>query len=367
MSKPFVWKKEWKKLFWLLPGIFFYAVFQLCTAYPAFTEAVYARAVFPAINRVLSALTGLFFLSLGEWVLYTAVLALVVFGVWSIVLAIRARRGWWRVAVRWLAAVLSALSMAYALFVGLWGINYARQPLSVTLGLDTSPASVGELYATCHALLNDADALRALAYEEGGPASREDTMRAVSTPYDALADELDLPFLGGYAATVKPVAASIGLCYARIEGIYSPFTGEANVNMESPLLLFPATCLHEAAHQRGFAREDEANFLAYYASTRADGAYMRYSGTMLALIYAMDALRGADGDLYNQLWSEISGDIARDLDALGRFWQQYETPVGEVAQKANDAYLRANKQRDGVRSYGRMVDLLIGLWRSGGM
>ena len=116
----------------------------------------------------------------------------------------------------------------------------------------------------------------------------------------------------------KPVAASIGLCYARIEGIYSPFTGEANVNMESPLLLFPATCLHEAAHQRGFAREDEANFLAYYASTRADGAYMRYSGTMLALIYAMDALRGADGDLYNQLWSEISGDIARDLDALGR-------------------------------------------------
>ena len=49
------------------------------------------------------------------------------------------------------------------------------------------------------------------------------------------------------------------------------------------------------------------------------------------------------------------------------FWQQYETPVGEVAQKANDAYLRANKQRDGVRSYGRMVDLLIGLWRSGGM
>ncbi|HPE16562.1 MAG TPA: DUF3810 family protein, partial [Oscillospiraceae bacterium] len=31
--------------------------------------------------------------------------------------------------------------------------------------------------------------------------------------------------------------------------------------------------------------------------------------------------------------------------------------------RMNDAYLKANAQRDGVKSYGRMVDLLLAEYR----
>ena len=37
--------------------------------------------------------------------------------------------------------------------------------------------------------------------------------------------------------------------------------------------------------------------------------------------------------------------------------------MAEVAQQVNNAYLKANRQYDGVKSYGRVVDLLLAEWR----
>ncbi len=355
-------------MLWLLPGLFFYVLFRLCTIRPDLAETVYSRTLFPVINKALSVLTGVLPFSLGEMLLYASVLSAIAYIAWTVVQSLRARRAWWQVVFRRILALLGAASMIYALFVGLWGLNYARLPLGETLGLNTLPATVEELYATCGALIESANTLKYETDEESSEAfTREDVMRAVSSYYDRAAQKLGLSCLGGYSASVKPVAFSTGLCYTRIEGIYWPFTGEANVNMKAPMLLFPATCLHEAAHQRGFAREDEANFLAYYASTCADNAYVRYSGTMLALIHAMNALYGANSDQYYQLWDTLSPGIRADLDQANRFWEQYESPAAEIATEVNNGYLRANRQTEGVKSYGRMVDLLIGLWRQDGI
>jgi len=55
------------------------------------------------------------------------------------------------------------------------------------------------------------------------------------------------------------------MSYLGIGGVYFPFTGEANVNISMPHTSIPFTACHEMAHQIGFAREDEANFIAYIA------------------------------------------------------------------------------------------------------
>ena len=41
------------------------------------------------------------------------------------------------------------------------------------------------------------------------------------------------------------------------------------------------------------------------------------------------------------------------------YWRQFETKVAEISDKVNDSYLKANNQEDGVKSYGRMLDLLL--------
>jgi hypothetical protein len=49
-----------------------------------------------------------------------------------------------------------------------------------------------------------------------------------------------------------------------------------------------------------------------------------------------------------------------DLRANSAYWAKYEdTVVSTVSNKVNDTYLKANAQADGVKSYGRMVDLLL--------
>ena len=356
-------------LLWLLPGPVFYGLFRLSFLWPSFTENVYSRAIFRVINQGLSTVTGLLPFSLGELLLYAAIIALVVFIVFMVVRAVLAKKDWWRVLLRRLLTIACVVSMLYALFIGLWGFNYARLPLGDTLGLDTSPATEQELYATCQTIIALANDQRAQVPEdEDGvftpDASMDDMMRSTEALYNNAAEASGNSFLGGSYGRAKPVLYSVGMSWAHITGIYFPYTSEANVNNDIPLLLFSSTCLHETAHQRGFSREDEANFLAYYVSSYSDDPSVDYSGTMLALIHAMNQLYSADSDKYFELRNTYAERINRDLAAYSKYWQEFESPVSEAAETMNNNFLKANMQEDGVKSYGRMVDLLIGLWRS---
>ena len=367
---PLNLKKEAKKLLWLLPGPVFYALFRLSFLFPDFVETVYSRAVFRFVNQLISGATGLLPFSFSEFLLYAFVLFIAVFLVRMIVAAVRAKREWWQAVLRRIVALLGIASILYALFVALWGFNYARLPLAKTLGLDASPATVGELYQTCEALVARANTLRnSVPENEAGvfapKATRQQIMHSIDGYYKRTASITGFDFLGGSYGPVKPVLYSSGLSWAHISGIYFPYMGEANINMDAPMLLFAASGLHEAAHQRGFAREDEANFLAYYTGIYSGDASVEYSGTMLALIHAMNALYDADRELYFDLRASYSSAIERDLADRSRYWMQYESPVSETAREVNNTFLMANMQQDGVKSYGRIVDLIIALWRSG--
>lgn len=371
-TAPFGLKTTLLKLLWLLPGPVFYVLFRLSFVWPTFTESVYSRSIYPIITQALSTLTGLLPFSLAELLLYAFILSIVVYLISMIVAALRAKHTWWQTLINRLIILLSTFSMVYALFVGLWGFNYARQPLSDSLGLDASPATVNELAATCEALIKEANALRAdVPQSEDGvfapDLSKTDIMIRIPAEYNNAALQIGHQFLGGSYGRVKPVLYSQGMSWSYLCGIYFPFTAEANVNSDAPDLLFASSCTHEEAHQRGFAREDEANFLAYYVLSFSEEKSMRYSGTMLALIHAMNALYGADSDKYFELRGTYASGLDADLQANGAYWEQFESEVSETVTQVNNTYLKANMQEDGVKSYGRMTDLLIALWRSGGI
>jgi len=174
-----------------------------------------------------------------------------------------------------------------------------------------------------------------------------------------------LPYLhgGGYCRP-KALAVSPMMNYTKIVGIYIPFTAEPNVNTAILPTTILANACHEAAHQRGLAREDEANYMAYRVCMASGDPYFMYSGTHLALVHSMNALHRIDSEASARLrtmYSDaLNGDLIRERD----FWDRYEGPVAETANSVNDNYLRSNAQTDGVQSYGRMVDLLLAEMRS---
>ena len=73
----------------------------------------------------------------------------------------------------------------------------------------------------------------------------------------------------------------------------------------------------------------------------------------------LGALAVADRPAYRDALDGITPAMRRDLLALTAWHKRYESPLGEVQEKVNDAYLKSQGQADGVRSYGRVVDLLL--------
>ena len=323
-------------------------------------EHGYARAIYPRIAAVLTAVTGSIPFSIAE-------LAVLLVIVGALVAAVRAIRRIRRASspIHALGDSLMrtaiAVSLVYLVFLLLWGFNYQRAPLAASVGLAMAAPQPGELAAACAELIQESEKLRAgvpedtngIAMVRGGAAG---ALTRASLGYDGLDDQW--PILAGDPVPAKRILLSPVLAYLGMSGVFMPFTGEANVNTTLPEWTLPFVAAHEIAHQRGFAREDEANYLAYASCSRHEDPVARYSAALQGSLYTLAALRAVDPAAYQALQSQRGPAVKRDLDALEAWRRRYESRAAGVHEKVNDAYLRA-QGTDGVTTYGRMVDLLL--------
>ena len=123
------------------------------------------------------------------------------------------------------------------------------------------------------------------------------------------------------------------MSHTEITGIFIPFTMEANVNVHISDYSIPYTMFHEMAHQRGFMREDEANYIAYITGMSSDNDDLMYSSTMLALITSGNTLYRQDADLYFDIRSTYSDGVVRDIRANSDYWARYEDTVVSTVSK----------------------------------
>jgi hypothetical protein len=340
----------------------------IADGHPAAVEAAYSRRLYRALAAVLVRLTSLVPFSMAEIGLAALLLAA---GVLIVRGAIRLWRGPQRLRrlARATVTVVGWAGVVYLAFELAWGLNYARRPLADTLGLSTGGGGSAELAALAKDLLAESVALREGLPEDGAGALRIDgglsvVARRAPTGYQRLFAVR--PALSGTVGRAKPVLLSPLMSYLGIGGIYAPFTGEANVNATLPDWDRPFTVCHELAHQRGFAREDEANYLAYLACRSHPDRDFQYSGTFQAALYVLGALRAADRPAYDAARGRLAPPLQRDLAALAAWRARYASPLSRVQDRVNDTYLRSQGQREGLLSYGRMVDLLLAERRAAG-
>jgi len=333
---------------------------------PEIVERLYSEAVYPPMGKMLSRLTGIVPLSVAELTVLLVPVALITYMA-AVLKKSFSRHGFSIIPIlRFTVNILVITSVVFFSFITLWGLNYYRQPFADLAGLQVRPSSVQELESLCSSLIERANSLRqAVNVDTKGyvdvPGSTRDILRGCSKGYTALAERY--PQLGGSYGVPKPILLSEPMNYTGICGVYFPFTGEANVNVSIPEATLPSTAAHEMAHQRGFSREDEANYIAYLACVNHPDVNYQYSGVLLAMIQSMNALYRNDNELHSKLAEGFSPEVRKDLDQINVFWKKYEGPVEETADRMNNTYLKANNQKDGVKSYGRMVDLLLAEYR----
>lgn len=336
---------------------------------PQFTEIIYSRGIHFYLSQILGVLFSLLPISYAELFLYIGVLLILLAVIRAIIRLIRVRKqkgGISHCLKRYALNIVSVSAILFFFFELLFGLNYYRRPLYQTLQLPVKARPHQELRDACYLLTEQAAQLR---YIEIGltpdesfrlPYPKTDALLKVPQAYSNMSWTFQY-FYGKYS-TPKPIAASKLLCYTGIAGIFIPYTVEANVNMEVTDAFLPVTAMHEAAHQRGFAREDEAEFIASLACIFSPDPYVQYSGTLSALQHALTALYHADPALYEKAINDLPEGILKDLNESDAFWEQFQGPVGQFSSTVNDVYLKANGMTDGSQSYGRMIDLLLALF-----
>ena len=331
------------------------------------TETIYSENLFIVIARTLAILFNIFPFSIFEIIYITLFCIILSYIFITLFKILKQPSKLIEFLSMFIVRSMAFVSIIYFLFIFLWGFNYNRLPLSDILGLTINKASIYELESLCENLLEKTLEIREQVKEDSTgvmifETNLSDIISSAHEGYAVLAKDYKV-FSGKFSKPKKVYFSNI-MSIITIPGIYSPFTGEANINTYPPDIFLPSTICHEMAHQRGFAREDEANFISYLACKNHPDISFQYSGYLDALKHVMSQLYRYDKSKYNDLKKKYSQGMENDLHAVYQFWRNYSgTIVANTTDKMNDTYLKINRQKDGTHSYGRVVDLLIAEYR----
>ncbi len=344
---------------------------------PGIAEFVFARGIYKWISQGISLISGIFPFSLMELEIIAvpiAVLFLVIRFFRKVFIQVHKKKE--ETGYTFTTGILNAactLGIVLFMYVMLAGVNYYRYPFAVYSGLEIKESTVDELYNLCLELADKAAGIREQLHLMKGAEDQNGVLQISNTHWDEVSQDLEdafqkvakeYPVLGGYYRSLKPVTFSNFMSRMEIYGIFWPFTMEANVNVDAADYSIPATMGHELAHLRGFMREDEANFIGYLVCRESDNLKFQYSGIMLALTYAGNQLYEEDPALLQSVRKHYNAEMVADIRDEYYYWKQFEdTAISTISNTMNDNYLKANNQSDGVKSYGRMVDLLLAEYR----
>ena len=310
----------------------------------------YSVTVYPWIVGIYGRISGLLPCSVVELGLYVLLAALAVGLLF------------WRQTWRWmLSSLFFGMGFLAFLYTANCGINYYRTPFSAYLNLELGDAREEDLEALCLELVRGINENAPEGQVDTGFFTQYSLARTGKAAMEKLGEKY--PQLSGYYPSAKPVFISWILAVQQLCGVYSPFTVEANYNWQMTGYNIPHTICHELSHLRGFMREDEANFIGILACTDSDDWYYRYSGYLMAWVHAGNALAKVDLESYYKLHDQLCEQAVKDLQENNAYWERYEGKVAEVSNQMNDTYLKINAQKDGVQSYGRVVDLMLALFR----
>ncbi len=311
----------------------------------------------------LAYLTNLFPFSVAEFLFLTLPLTL------AILLRIGSRRSsTWAETFRYTFNLIGVCALVFAMLLVNFSAGYCTTPLDKRIGAERSKVSAQELYDTAESILKDmSGCIDDVDFIYGDssvmPYSHNEMVKKLNEAYKKA--RLKYPFLSGFTSNPKQVMISEPWTYTHIAGVYTFFTGEANINVNFPDYTLPYTTAHEMAHQRGISREDEANFMAFLVCLESDDSYIRYSACASVFEYVASSLYSADKELYKKLYvADVPRSLKNEMSAYNEFFEKYrENKVAEVSGAINNGYLQSQGQKEGTKSYGLVVDLLVAYYK----
>ncbi len=258
-----------------------------------------------------------------------------------------------------LAALLILLNVVYFTYQLFWGLLYFQKPIFSESEL-REPTEV-ELKLLATKYLNECIALRSLVSEDSLGVFKLESLKSIEV--EIISQQSQLPqIIPEKKATgillFKPSLYSGVMSYSGILGYYNPFTAEAQYNAKLPSTSLPFTLAHESAHQLGFAREQEANFIGYLLGKNSTNTELLYSTNYFVLRNLLWSLYSVDPKFVEETLELYSEGMRRDAEAAKLFNEKHEGVFDDFFQWTNDLFLKSNQQ-EGRVTYSYFVHLLV--------
>ena len=348
----------------ILYGIAFFCVilYALFVIFPSFSD-FFNKHISIWVRGGLSKLTDWIPFSLSEFLLLCIPLILIA----GVSYGIKHYSSSWRDIGVFCIIVFSLAAYIFSTFTLGFIPAYRGTSLDVKMGLDKKEVSAEELRDTALILSKkiNQEIDNIISSESGSsvmPYSYEEMNEKLMFAYTKACRKYD--FIQSLDSNIKRIMLSEPMTYTHISGVYTFFTGEANLNTNYPQYTQPYTAAHEFAHQRGIAREDEANFVAFLVCADSNDSYIRYSAYLNLYEYVASALYQANPQYYSAVYYTLPNQAKAEMAAYSEFFDKYrDSVVSEASNAINDLYLNANGDKNGTKSYGLVVDLAVAYYK----
>ncbi|MDT0687474.1 DUF3810 domain-containing protein [Autumnicola psychrophila] len=329
-------------------------IINILSNHPLLIETWYSNFLYPKISGVMRISLGILPFSFGD-LLYAFLVILLIR--W-IIIRIKER---FRNPKKWLIEAFASLSIIYLCFNLFWGYNYYRLPLHQSLEIDNE-YTTEKLITLTKQLIDRSNQIHADLAENDSvkidiPYNTSQLFKRTVEGYESVSEEF--PELAYRGESLKSSLYSMPLSYMGFNGYLNPLTNEAQVNTLIVPYKIPTTASHELGHQLGFAKENEANFIACLVTMNHPDPYFRYSGFTFALRYCLNELYRRDKAISEELIATLNPGILANYREVEEFWMAHKNPFEPIFQIIYNRYLIANNQSEGLRSYSYVVALLV--------
>lgn len=327
---------------------------QFLKTQPQWVELYYSQGIYPYLSSLLRLAFGFIPFSVGD-VLYGVLIFISLRWIYKRI------RNKFRAFSKWAVELLAFFSILIFFFHLFWGYNFYRQPLHHSLQLKAD-YNLPELNNYTEHLIEKTNKLQLqLTQNENKPVEfsfhKFEVGRLMTEGYHHLA-KTNANFIYENPS-IKPSLLSIPLSYMGFNGYLNPLTNEAQVNTRIPLFKLPTTTSHEIGHQIGYAKENEANFMACKVSMNHSNAAIRFAGYAFALQYCLGDLMQKDPCQADNLIGLLNTGVLQNYQEVGDFWQAHQNPLEPLFKSFYNQFLKANNQPLGMKSYNYVVALLV--------
>jgi hypothetical protein len=354
--------KSWS---WVLLVVFTVLI-KWVSLYPGWVERNYTYGIYPLISGAQRLLFGWIPFSIGD-LFYAFLILVILFRTFRFLKLLFQKKLTRKYFASGLQQAIFFFLFVYVFFNLLWGLNYNRAGIASQLNLQVKQYTLADLDTLTTVIQTKLNSYAALATEEQRDSlnKKKRLFRESRKAYESVMSQFS--FLKYRLPSVKPSLFSYAGNYLGFQGYYNPFSGEAQVNTTVPRFLEPFVTAHEMAHQIGYAKENEANFVAFLACHSFPSPGFKYSMYFDMYNYAVGEIRRRDTALAAHFQSQLHPQVISDIREFRDFYRKYKNPIEPIIMWGYGHYLKANNQPAGKQTYNEVVAWLIAYYKKYGV